>query len=772
MTGTMDDTVIVDRSDVSIEPTKIIGGRYGILEKIGEGGMARVYRAHDIELDDIVALKLIRADIAAHPNALARFRREVKLARRVTHPNVARVYELGEHEGLRFLTMEYVPGMSLAQLIQHDGPQSVERTCKIVCAVCDGATAIHATGVVHRDIKPDNIMLTRDGRVVITDFGIARSVEGVVSHETNGPVGTPRYMSPEQLENTETSPRTDVYAIGLVAYELLTGRLPWTGDSVWDIAVARLREPPTDPCTLNPAIGETFGAIILECLQRVPMRRPTDAAVLGDALRHAVFGSGFDIGPITVPSMDVIDARMGEPQPTIAVMSLAHGDEEASYLAKGLALELSDALCRLRGIRVKSPRAVARIAQNESLVQLRDHLGIDIVLEGTVRATSAGVRVAMRMTDLASEEQRWAERFECQSDRLLALPDRIANAVASALDLDTRLNVRDTPLEGRAIELYLKARRALNHYEFGDAVALASEALGWAQDHPALLSTLAVALNRLCFIEPSPDLLAQASVTAARAVEVAPHLGESHVALASSKLHAGDTAGAARELRAAVTMSPSHAEAQGMLADLLIEARRIPDGARRARVAFGLDYELNTARALLARAMALIGDWSEVDRLFAEMRDVGAGRFFINQVRFKIWQGDDSAFAAIDAELMQSPPNVDTLGSKQLIEVRRGNASAESLLATIGGQLRLGGSLRRQAFLHQMAVETACMARQHERAIIALEGAARAQLCDLAWLDFCPLLAPLRDDERYGRVRGLAEQRADAICEAVWGQGD
>jgi serine/threonine-protein kinase len=268
---------------------QLVAGRYLVHGRIAEGGMATVYRASDTELDETVALKVPHLARALEPDVLERLRWEVKLARRVTHANVARVYDLADDRGLRFLTMEFIEGQSLADHARALGLLSADEMLRIVAQVAAGLQAAHDAGVVHRDLKPENILIARHGRVALTDFGIAcegRPPAG--PHEVVHATGTPAYMAPEQVAGRSIDGRADIYALGTIMFELLTGTLAWTGEHPLMVAHARLVEPPPDPRRWRPDLADRVAELIMGCMAVNREDRPASARTLTEDLSRAI----------------------------------------------------------------------------------------------------------------------------------------------------------------------------------------------------------------------------------------------------------------------------------------------------------------------------------------------------------------------------------------------------------------------------------------------------------------------------------------------------
>ncbi len=328
--------------EISISPTETLeipkeelttgstfAGRYQIIEELGKGGMGKVYRVLDKELKEEVALKLIKPEIASDKKTLERFRNELKLARKISHKNVGRMYELMEEKGTRYITMEYVPGEDLKRLIRKVGQFSAGKTVSIAKQVCEGLAEAHRLGVVHRDLKPQNIMVDEEGDARILDFGIARSLKAKGITGTGVMIGTPEYMSPEQAEVKEVDQRSDIYSLGVILYEMATGRVPFEGETPLGIAMKHKSEKPKDPRELNNQIPDDLSRVILRCMEKDKEKRYQSAGEVRSELVN--IEKGIPTTERVVPKRKPITSREITVQfslrklfiPALAVVALA-----------------------------------------------------------------------------------------------------------------------------------------------------------------------------------------------------------------------------------------------------------------------------------------------------------------------------------------------------------------------------------------------------------------------------------------------------------------
>jgi serine/threonine-protein kinase len=268
----------------------VLSGRYEIGDRLGSGGMSSVHQATDLILERTVAVKILAEHLSDDERFVARFRREALAVAKLIHPNIVQVYDTGIDEGRHYIVMEYVQGRSGAQILQRQGPLDADTTAEIGAQACAGLDYAHRRGIIHRDVKPGNLMVTGgpsgggEMTIKLTDFGIARAVEQTRITQVGSVVGTAAYLSPEQVRGEEATPATDVYALGVVLYQFLTGRLPYEGSTLAELAVRQQNEKPLPPSTYNDDVPETLGAAVLRALEGDPNRRYASASELAGGL--------------------------------------------------------------------------------------------------------------------------------------------------------------------------------------------------------------------------------------------------------------------------------------------------------------------------------------------------------------------------------------------------------------------------------------------------------------------------------------------------------
>jgi serine/threonine-protein kinase len=268
----------LDRTTLITQLSERARTRYELVEELGRGAMGIVYRARDNELEEFVALKILPDNLSQNPEAVQRFRAEARAARRLAHPNIVRIHDIGEEQGRKYISMEFVKGSDLKRLLRQQRKLDIDKAVSIILPICDALDYAHRQGIVHRDIKPANIMLTEDGVAKLSDFGIAKALELTGETKTGAIIGTPLYMSPEQVQGRPVDHRADIYSLGIMFYELLAGKPPFTEG---DIAYQHCRVPARP----IPGIPDELNAIILKCIEKDREQRWASAGELAQALR-------------------------------------------------------------------------------------------------------------------------------------------------------------------------------------------------------------------------------------------------------------------------------------------------------------------------------------------------------------------------------------------------------------------------------------------------------------------------------------------------------
>lgn len=462
----------------------LVGNRYEILALLGEGGMGAVYKAHDRELGHAVALKTIRAELARNPEMLQRFKQEVILAREITHPNVVRIYDISEDAGTKFITMEFVDGEDLHSLLEQHGKFPPVECVELIRQVCSALDAAHRKGVIHRDLKPQNIMRDRQGRVVVMDFGLARGLESDGMTQTGAMVGTMAYMSPEQALGEKLDPRSDLFAAGLIFFELLTGNVPYHAESAVASLVKRSQSAAVRASEIDASVPVALSNIVAKCLERDRAQRYQTAgeimealdgwqssdrargnAVRGIALPKGIFKSRWAKGALAgllallavgvggvlvrnrIAQPSAKTAAVTEPIVSVAILPFrnASGDPQANWLGSSVAEMLVTDIGQSAQVRTIPAGRVDQILRDlhigpespmdaELLARIASFINADVVVSGTYVKVGGRIRLDTNVHDL-KHDRNASLKSETAETELLGSIDTLAKSIRDNLSV-------------------------------------------------------------------------------------------------------------------------------------------------------------------------------------------------------------------------------------------------------------------------------------------------------------------------------------------------
>jgi serine/threonine-protein kinase len=616
-------------------------GHYRIVEKIGAGGMGEVYRARDEHLARDVAIKVLQPGTLIGESARKHFHKEALILSQLNHPNVATIHDFDTQQGVDFLVMEYIPGITLDEKVAA-GPLPEKEVLRLGVQLAEGLAAAHDHGVVHRDLKPSNLRLTSDGRLKILDFGLAKLWRPVTDSaateslsETKMLAGTLPYMAPEQLLGEEIDARTDIHAAGAVLYEMATGERPFGEVEHSQLLGAILRRPPRPPTALNPKLGPELERIIGKCLEKEPENRYQSAKDLAVDLRRLAMPTSplvaagsqtlarhsprrYLIPAATITAIlivagvlvwnlgglrDILLNHPGSPRiQSLAVLPLDNlsGDSSQDYFADGMTEALITNLSKIRALKVISRTSVMQYkGARKPLPQIARELGVDGILEGSVQRSGGRVLVTAQLINAATDTHLWAETYERDLRDVLVLQSDVASTVAR--EIRVALTPEETKHLGGArqvnpdaYEAYLKGRfhwYKLSKEELDNAERYFQLALDKDPNYALAYVGLAdVWMSRADagFLTPQ-DTMDKAKVAVAKALELDDALADAHVSLANLRVFERDWSAAEKEFQRAIELNPSHANAHFMYADYLISRLRNHDWEREIHRALELD---------------------------------------------------------------------------------------------------------------------------------------------------------------------------------------
>jgi serine/threonine protein kinase/tetratricopeptide (TPR) repeat protein len=570
-------------------------GRYRLLERIGEGGMGEVWKAHDDNLDRDVAIKLLLHGTLGNATSRERFRREALVLSRLSHPGVATIFDFDTRDGYEFLVMEYVAGGTLQSRLTA-GPLALDDVLRMGSAIAEALDNAHRHGFLHRDLKPGNIAITGDGHPKILDFGIALLLSddraaGRIT-EAGTIMGSLPYMSPEQLLGETCDVRTDVYALGVMLFEMLTGQRPFKQERSEALLFAIISNAAQSVRSLRPDIPDALDRLVAECLRKDPAQRPLSAAHVSQVLRG--IREGAPTGALPLPPRDVIRA--------IAVLPLRNvsRDPAQEYFADGMTESLISDLARVKALRVISRTSVMKYKEvAKTLPEIACELNVDAVLEGSALLVGNRVRLSVQLVMARTDETLWAERFDRDLADLLGMQAELAETIVreiaiqlsptEAMKLANRAEVNpEAHLE------ILKCRHTL--------LVASPEAVEVAKRHarraleldPHFAPAWSALADCLIFgairgLAPPVEAAAEATAAAKKALELDPSLANAHVSMGTILSHTGDLAGGLRALQRAVELSPGLAPAHNLLGRALYSYERHTEALAAMQKSISLD---------------------------------------------------------------------------------------------------------------------------------------------------------------------------------------
>ena len=547
-------------------PAGTMVGPYRIVRCLGAGAMGEVYLARDSRLDRDVALKLLSPHLGGDDESRARFARETRAVARLDHPNVVALHEVGDHLGRPYLVMQYVDGVSLSEFAR-GRRLTIETVLDLGVQLCGGLQAAHERGVVHRDVKPSNILVDSHLRARLVDFGVASIAGGAPLTATGSLCGTVGYVSPEGVLGGDADVRSDIFSLGVVLYEILTGHLPFVATSAAAYCYAVVHEEPRPPGRDREDAPPGLVAALEGALAKDPASRWQTAAEFGaDLSRLLQEPDGGSSRPPRRPAIAVLP---------FADMSAAHDQE---YLCDGLTEELINLLTRIEGLRVIArTSAFAFKGSPADVREIGRKLGVDTLLEGSVRKAGDMVRISAQLIDPRDGSHLWAERYDRELDDLFAIQDEVCLSIAERLEVtlleaDKARVVKRRTRDAGAYTLYLKGRY-LFHQRSVPSIRRSVEYFTQAIEHDPRFA-LAYAGSALAYealgawrAVPPEVAYAEARKAALTAVELDERLPEGHEALATIKMYCDwDWATAQREYERALALNPACVDAHHMYA--------------------------------------------------------------------------------------------------------------------------------------------------------------------------------------------------------------
>ena len=626
-------------------------GTYHIVERLGAGGMGIVYRALDVRLNRVVAIKVLSPGGHSDGERRLRFLQEARAASALNHPNIVVIHDINEVNGTHFIVMEYVNGDPLDRLIGKN-PIPVPSVLRYAHQAADALAKAHSVGIVHRDLKPANIFVTSEGRVKILDFGLAKVVDSSQAGSNDPTVtelrppglhtqadrvlGTPAYMSPEQVEGRPADPRSDIFSFGATLYEMLSGRHAFTGSSSVAIMAQVLNHHPQPLDSIVLGLPTSLTALVERCLCKSPAGRFQTMHEVKEVL-SAIIGELSRTGVTSLHS--VTSGMFGEisvlPVPSIAVVPFANlnRDPENDYFANGLAEEITYRLAQIPGLRVTARTSAAALRKEEDMLGTAERLGIEFLLDGSVRRQGSRMRVSVQLVKTADGIQIWAERYDREVTDIFAVQDEIAAGITDLLKVHLGRShslpeAKNRPDSVSTYQLYLKGRHYWNRRSWESlrkGIENFQAAIALDPLYTLAYVGLADSYNLLgYYAERRPrEAYPKARAAAQQALRLDDTLAEAHASLGYSTLFFDWNWDAAeREFHRAIELDPSYSSAHQWRAWYLFAMNRLDEAVVELKKARDLDPLSAIINDHLSLSLVLTGRVAEAIDLIQQILEM------------------------------------------------------------------------------------------------------------------------------------------------------
>ena len=746
-------------TDLQTRLQATLGAAYRIEKELGGGGMSRVFVAEETKLGRHVVLKVLPPELAAGVNS-DRFRREIQLAASLQHPHIVPLLTADSVDNVLFYVMPLIEGESLRSKLAREGALPFAEVVRILRDVTDALACAHRHGVVHRDIKPDNILLA-EHHALVTDFGVAKAVSQAAAQSSVTSVGvalgTPAYMAPEQAAaDPHIDHRADLYAAGVVGYEMLTGSPPFTGTTLQAVLAAQVAQAPQPVTQHRKLVPPALAELVMRCLEKHPADRWQSAEELLMRLDGMVTPSGG-----TTPTPGVAQAVV-QPK-SIAVLPFVNmsADPENEYFTDGVTEDIINALTKVEGLRVASRTSTfAFKGKGQDIRTTGQQLNVSTVLEGSVRKAGNRLRITVQLSTVADGYHLWSERYDREMQDVFAVQDEIAHAIVEALKIKL-VGTKDTPLVKRqtdnldAYNLYLKGRYFW--YQRGEGLAKGvqcfTQAIEQDSTYALAYAGLADCYNLLGFygIRAPGEVFPQAKRAAGKALELDAMLAEAYTSQAyASMLYDWDWAAAEKQFKRALELNPGYATAHHWYSEFLMAMGRTNEAVAEARRAQELDPLGLIITTLLGMALCYARRYDEAIDEFHKVMEMDSTVIATN-----LWLGlaylqtgrSDDAVRVLERASTLPGARPFVVGYLGLAYGRAGRRDEAVRL------LRDLEELAQGTYVSSFAMALSHLGLGHrDEALRLLERAYEEHAASLFWLRVEPAVDELRSDSRLAAI--------------------